>query len=197
MHLIDKCRLGKFGTSQNIRNENHGWLLHSFELAEDSDYSHISRSRDKYGIAGEKYCAREVSEEEMEDFGGNHSIALVTAVLISTKPASCSACCTNTLPATCCHPQKDVHSETSAVSPQSNTLWDVSQERIHWRTMPWTGVWKQPQDFFPYPSALNWYLFRAFLQSHPGLEKKSQWNHCFGVTFHFCLEQTTITLLFF
>lgn len=28
--------------------------MHSFELAEDSDYSHISRSRDKYGISGEK-----------------------------------------------------------------------------------------------------------------------------------------------
>lgn len=33
-------------------------------------------------------------------------------------------------------------------------------------------MWKQPQDFFTYPSAFNWYLFRAFLQSHPGLEKK-------------------------
>lgn len=117
----------------------------------------------------------------MEDFGGNHSIALVTAVLISTKPASCSANCSSTPPAICCHPQKDVHSETSAVSPQSNTLWDVSQEQIHRRTMPWTGLWKQPQDFFPYTSAFNWYLFRAFFQSHPGLEKKSMksllWSH--------------------
>lgn len=79
-------------------------------------------------LQGKKYCVREVSEEEMEDFGGNHSIALVTAVLISTKPASCSANCSSTPPAICCHPQKDVHRETSAVSPQSNTLWDVSQE---------------------------------------------------------------------
>lgn len=80
-------------------------------------------------LQGEKIlCQRSIREEEMDNFGGNHSIALVTAVLISTKPASCTANCTSTLPAICCHPQKDVHNEMSAVSPQSNTLCDVSQE---------------------------------------------------------------------